>query len=711
MAEQIGVYICECGPNIKDAMNIDDVADFAQQLDGVIFARIFRLLCSQEGKELIAKDVHEQGLTRVVIAACSPKEHEHTFRKVISDAGLNPYMLQIVNIREQCAWVIKDKGRATDLAKSMIKAAVYRVAHHAALETKEIEAQPDVLVVGAGITGMSAALTLAQKQRKVYLVERSPCLGGKVVRYEEVFPNLECAPCMLEPALDEVLHHERIEVLTLSEINEVLGFYGNFIVKVNKKSRLVDMQACIGCRACIEPCPVEVSDEYNESLAKRKAIYFPFAGALPNAPAIDKEHCLRFKSQECDLCQKACQFAAINYEETDQVRELNVGAIVVATGFDLFDVKNASQFGYGKIENVYTSLEFERLLSSTGHTGGEILKKDGQVPEKVALIHCVGSRSKKFHEHCSGVCCSYLVKFAHLLKQKFPEVSIVDIYSDFCLPGKQTQKSFNDFSKEQGVEFVRVNDTNDLVISEVDGKISVKYPVSGAQDDKSLEKITAGLRDLSVDMVVRLNDTNDLAINEVDGKISLKYAGSGAQDDKSLEKGTAGLRDLSVDMVVLAPAIVGAVDAQVLAQMLDLTTDENGFFNEEHSKLSPVSTTTEGIFIVGCAQGPQDIAGSVAQGQAAAGKILSRLVPGEKLTLDPCTAEVDEDLCSGCKTCIGVCIYNAVCYDEEKKRAAVNEALCRGCGVCVATCPSAAITGKHFTDEQILQEVKGVLED
>lgn len=663
MAEQIGVYICECGPNIKDAMNIDDVAGFAQQLDSVIFARIFRLLCSQEGKELIAKDVHEQGITRVVIAACSPKEHEHTFRKVISDAGLNPYMLQIVNIREQCAWVIKDKGRATDVAKSMIKAAVYRVAHHAALETKEIEAQPDVLVVGAGITGMSAALTLAQKQRKVYLVERLPCLGGKVVRYEEVFPNLECAPCMLEPALDEVLNHERIEVLTLSEISEVLGFYGNFIVKVNKKSRLVDMQACIGCSACIEPCPVEVSDEYNESLAKRKAIYFPFAGALPNVPTIDKEHCLRFKSQECDLCQKACQFAAINYEETDQIRELNVGAIVVATGFDLFDVKNASQFGYGKIENVYTSLEFERLLSSTGHTGGKILKKDGQLPKKVALIHCVGSRSKKFHEHCSGVCCSYLVKFAHLLKQKFPEVSIVDIYSDFCLPGKQTQKSFNDFSKEQGAEFVRVNDTNDLVISEVDGKISLKYLVSDAQDDKSLKK------------------------------------------------GTAGLRDLSVDMVVLAPAIVGAVDAQVLAQMLGLTTDKNGFFNEEHSKVSPVSTTTEGIFIVGCAQGPQDIAGSVVQGQAAAGKILSRLVPGEKLTLDPCTAEVDEDLCSGCKSCIGVCVYNAVCYDEEKKRAAVNEALCRGCGVCVATCPSAAITGKHFTDEQILQEVKGVLED
>lgn len=650
MTERIGVYICECGPNIKDATDLDDIVDFAHGLDNVVLARTFRLLCSDEGKEFLKKEIKEQNLTRVVIAACSPKEHEIDFKKVLKEAGLNPFLLQIANIREQCAWVIKDKSLATEKAKVTLKAAVKRVLKHEQLETKEMECQTDVLVIGAGITGISAALTLAQKGRKVYLVEKSPCLGGKVTRYEEVFPNMECAPCMLDPLLDEVLHDEHIELLTLSEVQEVLGSYGNFIVKVKTKARFIDPKTCIGCGACFEVCPVNVKNEYNEGLNERKAIYIPYAGSLPNVAVIDKEHCLNFRGKDCSACQQACPFACINYDETDQVKELQVGAIVLATGFDLFDLKKVPQYGHGKIENIYTSLEFERLLSSTGPTGGNILLKNGQPPKKIALIHCVGSRSKKYNEYCSEVCCLYLLKFAHLAKKKLPEVSVVDIYSDFCLPGKSSQGFFNKVAEEKGIENLYVKDLDSIRVMKENGGIVIKY---------------------------------------VDG------------DGQS--------KGFTCDMVVLAPSLEGSRDAKDLARVFDILQDQTGFFIEEHPMIKPVSTTTEGIFIAGCAQGSKDIPTSVAQGQSAAGRILSRLVPGEKLVLETMIAVVDEELCSGCKTCVGICSYNAINYDSKKKQAVVNEVLCRGCGTCVASCPSGALKGRHSTDEQISVEITGLL--
>jgi len=660
---RIGVYICECGPNIKDAMHLEEVTAFAKSLEHVVFVRQFRLLCSNEGKEIIARDIKEQSLNRIVIAACSPKEHELTFRKVLSEAGLNPYLLQIANIREHIAWMITDKELATQLAKVKIRAAVKRVVYQEPLDVKEIEASPDVVVIGAGIAGISAALTLAQKQRKVYLIECLPCIGGKAVRYEDVFPNLECAPCMLEPKMDEVLHNDNIEVLTLTEVKEVLGFFGNFIVKVNQKARFVDSSLCISCRACIEACPVKVKNEFDENLGERKAIYFPFPGALPSVPVIDRENCLRFQGKECNACQTVCAFGAIKYEDKDTERELNVGAIVVATGFDLFNPKLAAQFGYGKIDNVYTSLEFERILSATGPYGGKILLKDGSSPKKIALIHCVGSRSKRYRPYCSAICCSYLIKFAHIIKHKLPEASIVSIYSDLCLPDKEAQSFFDKLKKEEGIEFIRVRDTNETRVSLEEGRICI------------------------------LNTT--------------------VEDEYKSESHsiiTGKLIKVVADMVVLAGAIEGARDAGHLAELLDLPLDEARFFKEEHCKLSPASTTNDGIFIAGCANAPRDITNSVIHAEAAAGGVLKRLVPGEKISLEPTIAEVNKDLCSGCKTCIEVCPYRAISYDEEEKRAVVSEMLCRGCGVCVATCPSGTIKAKHFTDKQISSEIEGLLE-
>jgi heterodisulfide reductase subunit A len=651
MAERIGVYICECGPNIKEAVDVSELAAYVQGLENVVSVKVVNLLCSATGGEFLRQDIQEHGLSRVVIAACSPKEHEVTFEKALQNAGLNPFLLQVANIREQCAWIIKDKRAATQKAKAMIKAAVNRVIHHEPLEVKEIDCQTDVLVVGSGITGLSAALTLAQKNRKVYLVEKLAWIGGRVARYEKVFPKLECASCVLDPPLDEILHHNHIDLMANCEVEELTGFYGNFIVKVRKKARLVDLRACIGCGACFEACSVKVKNEFNENMNERRAIYIPYAGALPAVAAIDMKNCLRSKGDACEACQKACPFGAIHYDEKDQLVELKVGAIVLAAGFDLFDARKAPQYGYGKAENVLSAFEFERMLNSTGPTAGKILMKNGHPPKTLAFIHCVGSRVKKFNEHCSGVCCSYLLKFAHMAKEKLPKVLIHGFYSDLCLPGKEAQAFCDKVSGKKGIELLRMYAPDSI-------KITLK-----------------------------------------NNKVSLRYVDASGKN-----------KNTTADMVVLAPAMEGPEDAKELAKLFDIALGKGGFFVEENNQLAPVSTTTEGVFIAGCCAGPKDIPASVAQGQAAAGRILLRLVLGEKLTISPKVAVVESELCSGCKMCLNLCPYKAINYDEKEKQCIVNEVLCRGCGVCVAACPSSAIKARHFTDKQISSEIKGLLE-
>jgi len=647
--ERVGVFICECGPNIKDAIDIQELVGFASRLDNVVMTLPFRIFGSEEGKELIKQKIRENKLTRVVIAACSPKEHEHTFKQVLEEAGLNGHLLQIANIREQCAWVIRDKTLATEKAKVMLKGAVRRVIHHEPLEKKEIECVPDVLVVGAGVAGIGAALTLAQKNRKVYLIERLPSIGGKVARYEDLFPNLECASCVLEPELDEVFHKENIQILTCCEVEEVLGFFGNFTVKIREKARFVDVDACIGCGACFDACPVKVVNEFNEGLDERKAIYIPYPGALPNVAVIDRGGCVRFNGGECNACQLSCPFGAIHYDAVEKIHELKVGAVVLATGFDLFDPKRAPQYGYGKFDNIYTSLEFERITNSDGPTGGKIQLKDGRAPQSVAIIHCVGSRSERHNEYCSGICCMYSLKFAHLLKDKLPEVKISQFYSDLCLPAKDNQRFLSDLFKK-GIELVRLKAAESIEITKKEEKLLVTYKGIFGKEEKA-----------------------------------------------------------AFDMVILSPAVEPTQDATKIARLFDISQDEYGFFAEEHNKLAPVSTSTEGIFIAGCAQGPRDIQSSVAQGQAAAGRILSRLIPGERVELAVTTAKVDEELCGGCRLCMGLCPFKAITFDEEGRHLRINEVLCRGCGVCGATCPSGAIRSKHFTEKQIFEEIRGLL--
>jgi heterodisulfide reductase subunit A len=645
---RIGVYICECGPNIRDAVDVDSLVAFSGTLPGVALSRRHGLLCSAEGQALIAMEIAAETLTHVVVAGCSPKEHERTFQRVIQSAGLNPFLLQVAAIREQCAWVTPDRTAATEKAKTLIRAAVRRVAFSAALVEGEIPCCADLLVAGAGISGISAALAAAREDRRVYLVETLPCIGGKVARFETVFPGGECATCLLDPLMDAALHHDHITVMTLSQIEDVRGFLGNFQVRVRRRAGFVSPDACLGCGACVEACPVEVPNAFNEGLNTRKAIYIPYPGALPHIACVDSTACLHFSGGVCSACRDACPFGAIDLEESDLFEELLVGGILLATGFDHSDIRPLLRYGYGIIPHVYTSMEFERLASATGPTDGELVLKSGAIPRHIALIHCAGSRTAAFKTYCSAVCCRYMLKFAVLAAQKLPEVSIRVYFSDWCLPGK---------------------DAHDLLITVI-----------------GQERI----------QLCRMAAPDSIEIRQKDDAIGIRWKDSQHR-----------MQDGICDMVVLAPALTGAESAAYLSGRLDVPMDADGFFMAEHPAKAPVSTLREGVWIAGCARGPCSMADAVCQGQAAAGMMLSRLVPGKPILLPAWVSEVNPAMCSGCRICLGVCPYGAISF--EASRAVIREALCRGCGACAASCPGSAIDARQFTDRQLTEEITGLL--
>jgi len=643
--KRVGIFVCECGPNIKNALNMEEVVSFAAGLESVVLAKQFSLLCSDTGKNLIKQEIIKQKLNRVVIAACSPREHEITFRKVAQEAGLNPYLVQIANIREHCAWVIKDKDKATQKAKSIIRAALQRVLLHEPLEIKKIDCSPDVLVIGAGMAGMEAALTAAQKGRKVYLVENSPSIGGRTVRCEKIPPKLECASCILEPKMASILHSNNIQLLTYAEIEEALGYFGNYIIKIRKKARSIDMKACIGCGACYEACPVKVKNEYNEGLNERAAIHVPYIGALPNVPVIDRENCLRFKGENCDACARSCPFNAVRFEEQDEILEIKVGSVILATGYDLFNPSRIAEYGYGKFDDVYTNMEFERILNSNGPTEGKIVLKNNKAPNSIAIINCVGSRSREYNNYCSVVCCQQALMFTSMIKEQLPNTKVTNIYSDMCLSGKGSQEFYD----------------------QVRGKAVF---IHTASPDKTR---------------IRKN---------LQGKLEVRTASL-----LGLEK------SFDADMVILMTGIVPNKYAAKVAGIFGLCRDQNGFFSEENTKLAPTTTAIKGVLIAGRCQGPKDIESSVAQGASAAGKVLSGLIQGEQIELEAMVAKINEDLCSGCKICVELCPYKAIDFDKEKKVSSVNAALCKGCGVCSSACPSGAIENKNFTPLEIFTEI------
>jgi heterodisulfide reductase subunit A len=643
---RIGVFICHCGTNIAGTVDIDEVREFVSGLPGVVSAQDYKFTCSEPGQLQIKEAVEKNRLNRVVVAACSPRMHEITFRKAIAEVGLNPYLLQIANIREQCSWVHKDGN--TEKAKALIHAAVQRANLLEALERKEVAVNPSVLIVGGGIAGIQAALNIADSNHKVYLVEREPSIGGRMIQLDKTFPTLDCSSCILTPKMAAVGSHPNIELMTYSELEEVSGYVGNFKATIKKKPRYVDAELCNGCGVCIEKCPWKADSEFDMGLGKRKAIYTPFPQAVPNVPVIDRETCVYFEKGTCKACEKFCPTEAIAWDQEEETVELEVGAIIVATGYDLLDPSPLTQYGYGRLDNVLTSLEF-----ATGPTGGEVVLKDGTAPQAVAIIHCVGSRDKNYCEYCSRVCCMYALKYSHLIGEK-TDADVYQLYIDMRCYGKGFEEFYQRVLME-GANFIR-------------GKAAEVTDVAETPEDE--------------------------------GKLIV------VADDTLAET----VRRIPVDMVILCPAMVPRADADEMARRLILSRGADGFFLEKHPKLEPVATVTDGVFVVGCAQGPKDVPDTVAQASAGAAEALS-LIDRGKVEIEAATAVVAEELCSGCRVCPPLCPYNAISFLEEKTVAEINDVLCKGCGVCVAACPAAAITGRHFTDRQIFAEIEGLLAD
>jgi heterodisulfide reductase subunit A len=647
------VYVCHCGTNIAGIVDVAEVARYAGTLGGVALARDYKYMCSDPGQELIKKDIAEHRLDRIVVASCSPCLHEKTFRRATGEGGLNPYFFQMVNIREHDSWVHTDVQQATHKAKDLVRAAVARVRFHRPLERRRVPIKPDVLVVGGGIAGIQAALTVANSGKRVYLVEREPSIGGHMAQVDKTFPTLDCAACILTPKMTEVRAHPNITLWTYSEVISVDGYVGNYRVTVRRKPRYVLEDLCVGCAECVEACvykKTKYPDEFNLGLSNRKPIYLPFAQAVPPVVVIDPEACIEFKTGKCKkTCVEVCgDRHAIDFRQTESLETIEVGTIILATGFQTFDAHRAPHYGYGTYPNVYTALELERLVNASGPTGGEVVLRDGRKPQSVGIIHCVGSRDEHTNRHCSRVCCMYSLKLAHLIREK-TDAEIWECYIDMRTAGKDFEEFYNRVA-EEGVHLIR-------------GKVA---NISRSLDGD--ERVVMDVEDTLAGMV----------------------------------------RRIPVDMVVLAVGLEPRADAEAVRRTFNITCSGGGFFMERHPKLAPVSTFTDGIFLAGCCQAPKDIPDSVAQAGAAAGEAMA-LVDGGYVELEPNTAFVVEAECSGCKTCVSLCPYHAIAFDEVTKKAKINEVLCKGCGVCVAACPSASIVQNLFEDEQVFEEIEGVL--
>jgi len=651
---RIGFYICHCGTNIAGLVDVERVARYAATLPGVTLARHYKYMCSDPGQELIVKDILEHRLNRVVVAACSPLLHEQTFRKAVAKAGLNPFFFQMVNVREHNAWVHTDAEAATHKAQALAHAAVLRVAHHRPLEIRKVPVLQDVLVVGGGIAGIHAALTLANGGKKVFLVEKEPTIGGHMAKFDKTFPTLDCAACVLSPKMAAVGAHPNITLWTWSEVVKVDGYVGNYRVTVRRKPRYVIEDLCTGCQECVDACVYrepKFPDAFNLALGKRKPVYLPFPQAVPPVVIIDPETCIELKTGRCKkTCVEACgDRQAIDFHMKEELVEITVGAIIMATGFRIFDARRAPYYGYGVFPNVYNALEVERLINAAGPTGGELVLRDGRKPRTVAIVHCVGSRDEHTNPWCSRVCCLYSLKLAHLIHER-TRAEVYNFYIDIRTPGKGMEEFFKRI-QEEGMHLIR-------------GKVADVYPAPGEGANGRL--------------IVQAEDT---LMNEI-----LK---------------------VPVDLVVLAVGLEPHPEAENLRRLFNLSCSAEGWFLERHPKLAPVNTFTDGIFLAGCCQGPKDIPDSVAQAGAAAAEAYALICKGH-VELEPNTAFILDD-CSGCKSCLPLCPYSAITFHEDRRKAVINDALCKGCGTCVAACPSGSIVQNLYEDEAVFSELEGVL--
>jgi len=656
VSEKVGVYICHCGTNIAGTIDVEEVARWASEQQHVAITRDYKFMCSSLGQELVEADIKEFGLTRVVVAACSPHMHEKTFRAACERAGLNPFLFEMANIRELNSWSTNDQQAATQKAKAQVKGAIERVIHHQPLEPVPVNINPNTLIVGGGIAGITAALELANGGHHVYLVEREPSIGGHMAQWDKTFPTLDCAACILTPRMVDVGQHPNITLLTYSEVETVEGYLGNYKIGVRKKARFVNEELCTGCAICEDKCPKKVLDEVFEAgLSYRKAIYRPFPQAVPKYPVMDSINCTYFIKGKCKACQILCPAGAIDFEQRDEILEIEVGNVILTTGYDTFNPHRIPQYGYGRLANVFTSVEFERMVNASGPTAGKILLRDRSAePRSVAIVHCVGSRDENYNEYCSRVCCMYSLKFAHLVRERLPEAEVYNFYIDVRSAGKRYEEFYHRVMKE-GANFIR-------------GRVAEVTDVARTIDEEGK-------------LIIQVYDTL-----------------------------IAEQRRIPVDMVVLSVGMEPRHDARQTGQLFGLGCDSSNFFIERHPKLDPVLTMVEGVFIAGACQGPMAIPETVAQASAATARVISFISQGTVM-MEPVKASINPDQCSGCRICNNLCPYNAIQFHEDQKISEVITALCQGCGTCVAACPSAAINGAHFTREQLMSQIEGLLWD
>ncbi|CAA6606201.1 CoB--CoM heterodisulfide reductase iron-sulfur subunit A 2 [Rhodospirillaceae bacterium LM-1] len=642
MTKRTGVFVCHCGNNIAATVDVARVAKEMGEVEGVIFSKDYVYMCSDPGQSTMANAIKDNKLDSVVVSCCSPTLHEKTFREVTEDGGeLNPYRCEIANIREQCAWVHKDKPKATEKALKITKAAIKRVQNNQSLTPIGVPVTKKVMVIGGGVAGIQAALDLANAGLQVVLVEKSPTLGGNMIKLSETFPTLDCSQCILSPKMVEVSKNKNIKLLTQAEVQDVSGFVGNFKVKVRQKAIFVDPELCKICDDCSKVCPTVVKNEYDENLTARRAIFIPFAQAIPATYTLDESSCLGLNPVVCGKCADVCEVGAINYDMRPKIITEDVGAIVVATGFDLYGKENLGEYGMGKYDNVLDGLQFERLCSASGPTGGHVLRpSDHKEPKNVVFIQCAGSRDPESHcAYCSKICCMYTAKHATLYKHHVPDGQAYVFYIDIRSGGKGYEEFVQRSMERDEVMYLR-------------GRVSKVYE----QDGK---------------MVVKGVDT---------------ISGKNVQID--------------ADMVVLALAMQPSKGTADVAKTLKIGRDKDGFLAEAHPKLRPVESVTAGIFLAGAAQAPKDIPETVCQASAAASKVIA-LLSKDELMHSPAIAKVRLSHCTGCEMCVQACPYGAISLTGPGAKASVNDVLCEGCGTCQAVCLRAAIDVKNITQLQI----------
>ena len=669
--ERIGVFVCHCGTNIAGTVDVAKVAEELGKVNGVVYSTHYTYMCSSAGQKMIEDKIHELNLTGVVLCSCSPRMHEKTFRSCAERAGLNAYKVEVANIREQCSWVMKEMGDATEKAIALGKAAVAKTILDTPLIEGETPMTKRALVIGGGIAGITAALDIADAGFPVDIVEKDYTVGGKMAKLDKTFPTLDCASCIVTPKMTEVSQNPNIRILSYSEVAGVKGYIGNFEVDIKRHPRYVDETKCTGCGACIEKCPnKKVPNAFNLNLNNRKAIDIPFAQAVPKVAAISADYCLHMKGLKngkdnvCGFCEKACAAGAINFHQEETMLTEKYGAIIVATGYNPISLEKFDEYAYSQSPDVVSSLEFERLCNASGPTNGHLLRpSDGKEPKNIVFVQCVGSRcsadSTKGHEYCSKICCMYTAKHAILTRDHYPDTNITVFYIDVRTPGKNFDEFYRRAVEQYGVHYIK-------------GQVGKVTPLSDGTLDVQ---------------------GSDLILNR---QVHIK-----------------------ADMVVLAASIEADKSARPLATMLTTSMDNNDFFLEAHAKLRPVESPTAGFFLAGCCQGPKDIPETVAQSSGAAAKAICLLVK-DKLKNNPCTANPNENACNGCGQCANVCPYGAISYIEKDFRgpnrttitrrvSQVNKAMCHGCGACTVACPSGAMDLLGFSNKQILAEVDSVL--